>query len=124
MRVLLLHPEWSRSCADCAKWLYDESGTVTKRAGLPVVRPPNVPTPCTSCAKIPHGENPVRENAIELTERNAAAYRHYLECRAVGEWPDDPIVRRTARICRSIHDEFDKVPLYRLIAAVMGMKRG
>jgi hypothetical protein len=30
------------------------------------------------------------------------AYLHYLECKAVGQFPDDPIVRRTARICAAI----------------------
>ena len=32
------------------------------------------------------------------------AYRHYMECKAVGRFPDDPIVRRNAGIIRRIED--------------------
>jgi hypothetical protein len=116
VRVLLFHPEWSRSCVDCATWLYDDSGAVTKRCGVPNRRPKGAATPCHKCPKIPDGEVAVRENAIELSEKNMQAYRHYLECRAVGEFPDDPIVRRNARILRQIHDEAEQRPLYNLMA--------
>ncbi len=119
MRVLLFHPEWSRSCNDCVTWLYDDDGNVSKRCGVPNRRPKGVPTPCFKCPKIPSGAAPPdRSNAVELTERNFAAYVHYLECRAVGQFPADPIVRRNARILRAIQDEAEQKPLHKLIALV------
>lgn len=116
-----MHPEWSRSCGDCVKWLYDYHGNVCTRAGKPSPRPAGTPTPCHKCPKIPAGEPPIRANAVELSERNFAAYVHYLECRAVGQFPDDPIVRRNARILRGLFDEVDKVPMYKLIA-MLGLR--
>ena len=35
---------------------------------------------------------------------NELAYTHYLECKAVGSFPDDPIVRRNASLIRSVED--------------------
>lgn len=112
-------PEWSRSCADCLKFAYDESGKVSRRAGLPVLRPPGTPTPCDKCPKIP-ADAPTRsrEHAIELSDRNIQAYGHYLECRAIGQFPDDPIVRRNARIIRAVCDEQERLPMARIAAAL------
>ncbi len=121
MRVLLLHPEWSRSCKDCLTWLYDDQGRVSKRAGLPVLRPAGTSPPCLQCEKIPHGEVKVRANAVELSERNFLAYQHYLECRATGSFPDDAIVRRNARVLRSIMDDYEQRPLAKLIGLLQLM---
>lgn len=49
-----------------------------------------------------------------MTEANRLAYEHYLECRAVGEWPIgqngmiDGQVRRDAAIIRSVYDEVEQ----------------
>lgn len=48
-----------------------------------------------------------------LSEQNWQAYTHYLECRAVGEFPNDPIVRRHARLIRQIEDAADRQTLLR-----------
>ncbi len=109
-------PEWGRSCSDCVKWVFDDGGKVSMRAGLPVLRPKGSPTPCQKCPKIPASvPEKIRENAIELSDKNAQAWQHYLECRAVGAFPDDPIVRRNARILRDVYDERDQLPLWKLI---------
>ena len=49
-----------------------------------------------------------------MTERYFLALRHYLECRAVGVFPDDPIVRRNAVIFRRIYDETERMPMREL----------
>lgn len=116
-----MHPEWSRSCRDCAQWSYRDDGTIDQRGGKPQPRPPRTPLPCFKCPKIPAGEEPCRDNAVELTERNLQAYLHHMECRAVGEFPNDPIVRRNARILRAILDEVEQRPLHKLIA-MLGMR--
>ena len=45
------------------------------------------------------------ENPKTLLPCNEIAYEHYRECRAVGQFPDDPIVRRNAAIIRGIEDD-------------------
>lgn len=122
MRLLLFHPEWARSCDDCEKWLFDDSGPSAtgqrmKRFGLPVLRPKGTVTPCIRCPKIPEdAPAKVRRFAIEMSRQSRQAYVHYLECRSVGAWPTDPIVRRNARIIRLIEDEYGQRPLATLIA--------
>jgi hypothetical protein len=74
-----------------------------------------VPTPCHKCPKIPaSAPAKSREHAVELSDKNYQAWQHYLECRAVGVFPDDPIVRRNAKVLREVYDEADKLPLTRL----------
>jgi len=81
---------------------------IDKSTGEPFPRRPGTPTPCRWCPKIPEGAAKVRANAVELNERNAAAYLHYRECRAVGSFPDDWIVRRNARAIREVEDAAER----------------
>ncbi len=69
------------------------------------LRPKGTPLPCGKCPKIPLGEPPSPIYAQDLTEQNAQAYQHYLECRAVGQWPEDEIVRRNASFVRQVEDQ-------------------
>jgi hypothetical protein len=50
------------------------------------------------CPKIPAGARPAPENAIELSLQNLQAWTHYRECKAVGSFPHDAIVRMNAGI--------------------------
>lgn len=126
---MLFHGE-IQSCADCHKYLYSAPGRVSTRggrAGLPLIkvpRPPGSSTPCESCPKIPEGMTPAPESAEELTEQNYRAYLHYLECRAVGHWPDDPIVRRNARIIRLVEDAYDRQPMQKILSILGALTRG
>ena len=77
--------------------MYDE------RTGKPVEtaggkrweRSPSQLPPCRLSVGCPKG---TPEQSRELSQRNWEAWQHYRECRAVGAWPDDPIVRRNAAI--------------------------
>lgn len=129
MRLVLLHAGIAaRSCSDCQKYLYydrgsDDFGSRVERGGLPVLRPKGVKTPCGWCPKIPPGEAPKPENAIELTAKNIAAVVHYRECKAVGEFPDDAIVRRNAGLIRAAEDVAERVHAAKSgMAAVAAMK--
>lgn len=111
MKLRILHPAFAdRSCDECEKYLYDEKGYLVTRRGngnipLPQVRPAGVPTPCAVCPKIPAGEpTKDRSKAIELTPDNALAFSHYRECKAVGRFPDDPLVSRDAAIIAGVVD--------------------
>lgn len=114
LRVLRRAPHIAtRSCDDCARFLYDEdTGEVRRRParfGLPVRRSPGVPTPCYKCPKVP-ADSPIlsREFAVDLSEQNWQALAFYAECRAVGQFPDDPIVRRWAAAIRRVDDAAEK----------------
>lgn len=113
MRLVLLHPAVAaRDCADCRRWLYDDrpgafGAKPIERGGKKVARLPGQRTPCSWCEKqppdVPEADR-TPATAQDLSEKNWRAYRHYLECRAVGQFPDDPIVRRTAAEVRQAED--------------------
>jgi len=48
------------------------------------------------------------ENPRTLNERNQMAYEHYKQCRAVGRFPEDPVVERNAAVIRELEDEHDR----------------
>jgi len=127
----IAHPEIaSRSCEDCLKHIYNhETG---KRQldpkGNPIPRPAGGKAPCQATAGAPRE---VRERicakiapdaGVELSEKNRAAYEHYQECKAVGVFPDDPIVRRNARIIRELEDMQAANKLERSINRTMGAR--
>jgi hypothetical protein len=93
-------------------------GVITRRAGLPVLRPSGVVTPCWKCPKLQDSDVKDRHHAQEPTPRTRRALQHYLECRAVGVWPTDPIVRRNARLIRDIEDVVARRPLEVLSARI------
>lgn len=87
----------SVSCCFCrANWYDPETGAVSKMDGKPLARPADAELLC-SFGQCPRG---TPENPKTLSRKNQLAYRHYLECQAVGDFPDDPIVRRNAEIIR------------------------
>ncbi len=43
-----------------------------------------------------------------LTAQNAEAYEHYKRCRAVGRFPEDPIVEANAATIREIEDDNER----------------
>lgn len=134
MRVALLHPVWDRSCTFCETYVTEPDGRVfrDRTTGEPVLRSlyGNVPTPCHICEKVPrevrdtgvsHVE--LRKHAVELTDRNRRAWHFYRQCRAVGHFPDDPIVRWYAAILRDLYDYADRRPLEELITTIRLLRR-
>jgi hypothetical protein len=72
-----------------------------------VIRPSAVPTPCHDCPKIPDDALvKCRENAVEMSAQSWQIWTHYQECKAVGRFPDDPVVARHAGILRQMEDGF------------------
>lgn len=71
-------------------------------------RPPAAPLPCGACPKVPPKAEPRPESAVELTPEHRETVRYYEECRAVGSFPDDPIVRWAARVLRSADDHCER----------------
>jgi len=124
VQLLLLHPEVAyRSCEDCQKYVYDhETGKREEYppgSGNPVKRILGQLPPCsqgpTVCPKV----SP--DAGIELNEKNQECYRHYLECRTTGTFPDDPVVRENAAIIRSIEDAATKIESRETLISLSGM---
>lgn len=95
------HPEVAgRDCNSCREWWYgpngrplvDSQGLKRKRVGV---------VPCETQIGCPKGHY---SNQTDLSQKNQNAYEHYLECRAVCSFPDDPIVRRNAKIIRQAEE--------------------
>ena len=49
------------------------------------------------------------------------AYQHYKECKAVGQFPDDAVVRTNAGIISEIHEVTDKAEQYNSMARMGGL---
>ena len=110
---------WFLSCNDCEQWVNDRGVIARFGNGEPKPRARGAATPCWECPKIPPGAPKcIRRYAQEPTDRTRAVLAHYLECRAVGQWPDDPIVRRNAAIIRGIMDQVEANRIEGLAEAV------
>lgn len=75
-------------------------------------RPLKTVPPCSFCPKQPptvseRDRTPL--TAEDLSEKNWQAYQHYQECKAVGEFPDDDIVRRNAAIIARAEKAVDQM---------------
>jgi hypothetical protein len=76
------------------------------RSGRLVVRPQGTHPPCRIAGVgCPRG---TPESPLELSTANQVAWRHDRECRATGQFPDDPLVRRNAAIIREVEDAFER----------------
>lgn len=104
------------SCDDCRRWVYNDEWKRSERAGIPTRRRENNPPPCYRCPKIPPGEEPTWANAAELKGDLRRAWLHYLECRATGRFPDDPLVGLHARVIRGVYDAVDQANVRRVMA--------
>lgn len=118
---MTLHPVVAhRSCGDCRRWMYLDInggfGPRDERGGRP--KPRVGPTPCVRCPKIPPGAEPRPENAVELTPELAECVRFYRECKAVGHFPDDPLVRAAAVAVAAADDDVQQASSRRLTAAL------
>jgi hypothetical protein len=116
LRVLLLYPKLAeRACSDCRRFLYRDGGrgewgdVYTLRTGQPAPRPAKHPPPCSDCPKIAPGDAPHPDNGQELSDKNLRAYLYHLRCRAVGRFPEDPIVERNAALIASALELADRV---------------
>jgi len=111
--LAITHPTVAfRDCGDCLRYQYDErtgkretnrDGTPKKRVGKPPCK--YVVDTRTNETRCPKG---TPEDDCSLTDQNLQAWLHYQECRAVGQFPDDPIVRQNARIIQSVEDQLDR----------------
>jgi hypothetical protein len=108
VRLILFHPTVAyRDCGHCQKYQYDED------KGRPIEHPKgsgkyvkrHAKLPCetsTGCAK------GTPDNQLSLSQRNQQAYLHYRQCKAVGDFPDDPIVRQNAGLIRAVEESAER----------------
>jgi len=95
--LLLEHPQVANTdCKTCKTFIFDpKTGTFAERRGVRQRRAKGQPTPCHECPK----ESPAKAKQYELSRKNWATVRLYLQHRAMkgAGLPDyiasDPIVR-------------------------------
>lgn len=126
MRLILLHPEVAgRSCDECQQWLFDDKADkfATKpfeRKGHRIPRPAASKPLCFACPKQPadvpdNDRSP--DTAVEVAPPVWEAWQFFQECRAVGQFPDDPLVRKAAAICAAAEKTADLLIQARLAGA-------
>ncbi len=95
----LTKPQYAkRDCNACKKWWYDDdTGKVVRKGDNLLLRPANTVLLCQTPAGCPKG---TPEKPKSLSPKNRLAWNHFRDCEAVRSFPDDPIVRRNARIIR------------------------
>lgn len=98
-------------CRICEKYMTDKDWRLTfGRDDMPELRilncGPSFLAPCRDKSRgCPKG---TPENQKVLSEENRQCYEHYLECVAVGEFPDDSVVRRNAVVIRELIESHEK----------------
>jgi len=125
--IILTSPQLSAlPCAKCKAWVVNEDWTLYERGGKNQRRPLGTVPPCHICPKIPQGDEPVPESAVELTPQLYRAYVHYRRCRAVGRFPDDDLVEDNARIFLAVEEQVESSRMERIelsmrtLGAVLG----
>ena len=66
---------------------------------------PSFLAPCRQAKGCPKG---TPEKPRSLRPENQRCLEHYRECKAVGQFPDDPIVRRNAAIILEVEEEVQR----------------
>jgi hypothetical protein len=108
VRLQVLHPGLAmRDCGHCQQVLYDEETGKPEmnRAGGERLRDASCPPPCRTSRGCKKG---TPEHSLALSEQNLQAWLHYRECRAVGSFPDDAIVRHNAMLIREVEDAIER----------------
>lgn len=96
----------------------DFADAPAERGGVKVARTPGQRPPCSYCPKQPADvkeRDRTPETAVELSPKNWRAYHHYTECAAVGQFPDDAVVRRNAGLIERIEKDVDGLRQLQLI---------
>jgi hypothetical protein len=129
--LILSHPEMiQRTCEECQKYVYQDTieemsseKLIDKRTSLPLLRPPGGRLPCQRCPRVAHvaAKDKHPGNAVDIMERTWKIYRHYRECRAVGQFPDDPIVRSHAAEIRAVEDQLERREERQLLQTIVAM---
>lgn len=118
MRLRLLHPRIAaRNCGHCQLYVYDEAtGEATSFR-----RPPGTFAPCRyGVDRCPKG---TPENSRQLSEKNQRAFGHYLQCKAVGRFPDDAVLHRNAGLIRMVEDEIAELRQRELLSRLASLRR-
>jgi hypothetical protein len=125
--LLRLHPEVAyRSCDDCRVHEYDDSGkqktlievTPDGEIEVPKKRPPGAKLPCETNAGCPKGHWLEPKG---FTPASRLAYEFFCECRATGDFPRDPIVRKLAAAIDNAERIADRIEAREI--ATMGLVR-
>jgi len=101
-RLAIRYPHLDQvSCADCKYWWFDiHDGEFCKRGDEYLKR--DGAAPCDKGVNCPVGH---WKQEKRLNDKNRQAFEHHMTCRATGQFPNDPIVKRNARIINQVIEE-------------------
>jgi hypothetical protein len=106
VRLRIEHPHLANlSCEDCKKWVYDLTTGKPQLYGGKLVAQHRTGPPCVQepgiCPKGSPGES-------DLTRQNERVVRHFEQCRATGDFPDDGHVHRHAAILEPLFRQAER----------------
>lgn len=101
--------KFGRDCRDCREYVYDESTgkrEMSRVSGytLPMYRPAAADPPCYECGKTVGLKVRHWRQVSDAPWWAYRAFRFWQQCRAVREYPRDPIVRRCAWIFDGVEE--------------------
>ena len=106
MWLIHRHPQVAfRDCAHCQRFVYDEETgqpQTINRGTMLVPRNQHNPPPCRlerGCAK------GTPEQPVTLNPANEQAWEFHKQCKAVGQFPADALVRQNAAIIEDIAEQ-------------------
>lgn len=73
---------------------------------VPKLRPKGVPVPCETARGCPKGHH---SKPRGFCPRSYRAFEHFLECRAIGKFPNDSVVRRHAMLITETEAACDRI---------------
>jgi len=93
--LLKTHPKIAnRDCVSCEKyWYIEKTGEILRSNSTGELELRDDKAMCRTQTGCPKG---TPENSRALNRSNRWALRHYMECKAIGKFPDDPIVSANA----------------------------
>jgi len=104
--LLMQHPDIAqRDCEECRQFVFDERTNKKQYYHGNAVRRPPGSVPSCHFNRCPKGHY---DSPNSLRHHNYLAYVHYLECKAIGQFPNDPVVRRNAAIIRMVEESVEK----------------
>lgn len=120
VRLERLYPNTARlSCEDCQKWWVDPLSGEYVEVGKGRLERGTAPLLCNTKDGCPAGK-PGQQR--RLSPRNKLAYQHYLECEATGNFPDDCIVAKNAKIIKSAIERVERECSFRNSTRVMPVR--
>jgi hypothetical protein len=117
----------NQSCDDCRRWIFSDRHEKLTRNGQPVVRPPQVPTPCAECPKRHRAAGRWFDAHVDqlawLVRRHCEAVASGGGCLTHAERADT-VLHRNLTLVAAVMRQLEREALIRAIGSVSATKGG